>query len=274
MAKRYNPTQDECPKLKLLIYGQPGSTKTRTAATAAFEPERLGKVLMLEAFGNPISIRDYPVKPDIITIETMSDFNDPYEWLNNGQNPDADYAKEFGLIPPYDTLIIDGLTEVQRYVIRKVSGTDYTAPGNLTTALGRQGFGQLLGTMLNWAVHFVKLDMNIIMTSLEASQQSADTGIMHRHPLIWGQTGNEIAGYMYMVVRVTNELVGERLLISEKNDPVTSDTNSVAFFKETPQYYAKDQYGIAVDHLTNPTIGKILDLIDQSRNKTSNPKPL
>lgn len=261
MSKKYEFKEE---KVKLLLYGAPGSTKTRTAASASLD-ERFGKVLMLEAFGNPISIRDYKIKPDIITIETMSDFNDPYEWLLNGQDPNAQFAKDYGLVPPYSTLIIDGLTEIQRFVIRKVSGADFVAPGEITSALGRQGFGQLLGTMLNWAVHFVQLDLNIIMTSLEMTQAHPDTGLMHRHPLIWGQTGNEIAGYMFMVVRLTNELVGERLLMSEIKDPIRDDTTSVAFFRETPQYYAKDQYGISVSHLTNPTMGKILDLIDQSR---------
>jgi hypothetical protein len=270
--KKYGfPEENAREKLKILLYGQPGSTKTRTAATAALDP-RMGRVLMLEAFGNPISIRDYPIKPDIITVETMSDFNDPYAWIVGGQDPAEAFAVEYGLKPPYDTLIIDGLTEVQRFVIRKVGGIDYINPGDLTGALGRQGFGVLLGTMLNWAVHFVKLDMNIIMTSLEATQTSLDTGITHRHPLIWGQTGNEIAGYMYTVARLTNDLVGERLLMQETRDPVREDTKSVAFFKETPQYYAKDQMGIGVPHMTNPSIGKILDLIDQSRvEPISNP---
>ena len=256
-------------KLKLLLYGQPGSGKTRTAATAAFD-ERMGNVLMLEAFGNPISIRDYPKKPDIITIEKMSDFNHPYQWITDGQDPNADFAKELDLKPPYSTLIIDGLTEIQRFVTRRVSGVEYTEPGDLATALTRQGFGQVLGTMLNWAVHFVRLDMNVILTSLEANQVNVDTGITHRHPLIWGQSGNEIAGYMFMVARLTNDLVGARLLMQETVDPVTDETSTVAFFKETPQYYAKDQYGITVSHLTDPTIGKILDLIDQSKNP--NPK--
>lgn len=262
MAKRYDTTED---KLRLMLYGQPGSTKTRTAATAA----SVGKTLMLEAFGNPISIRDYKEKPDIITLEKMEDFNAPYEFLTEGQDPKHPFAIEHKLTPPYDFLVIDGLTEVQRFVTRKVSGADRVDPGTLTPALTRQGFGQLLGTMLNWAVHFFALDMHVIITSLEATQQN-DAGLVHKHPLLWGQSGNEIAGYAYMVARLTNDLVAEKLLLQEKADPVTNETSSVAFFKETPQYYAKDQYGIGVTHMTNPTVGKILDLIEQSGN---GPKP-
>ena len=258
--------QFEDEKLKVLFYGQPGATKTRTAATAALDP-RMGRVLTLDAFGNQLSIRNYETKPDILTIHKMADFNAPYKWLVDGQDPNDPFAVDFDLVPPYKTLIVDGLTEVQRYVVRRVSGVEYTDPGDLAAALTRQGFGQLLGTMLNWAVHFVNLDMNVIMTSLEATQAHPDTGIMHRHPLIWGQSGNEIAGYFFMVARLTNDLVGERFLLQEVRDPVRTDTTSVAFFKETPQYYAKDQYGISVSHMTNPTIGKILDLIDQSRNE-------
>lgn len=256
-------------KVKALIYGAPGAGKTWLASTAALD-DRFGKVLMLEAFGNPISIRNFERKPKILTMTKMSDFNDPYEWLVNGQDPNASFAKEWNLEPPYQTLIVDGLTEVQRFVVRRVAGVDSVNPGDLAPALTRQGFGQLLGTMLNWAVHFVQLDLNIIMTSLEATQQDASTGILHKHPLIWGQTGNEIAGYMFLVTRVTNGLVGDRVLLGRKDNDVREDTHSVAFFKETSTFYAKQQYGLLVDHLVEPTMGQILDLIGQSENGTQN----
>jgi len=256
MSRRYEFDDEH---LKLLIYGEPGSGKTRLAATAAMD-ERLAPVLMLEAFGNPLSIRDYEKKPDIISLEAMEDFNDPYYWLRDGQDPEDPYCKAFKLNPPYKTLIVDGLTEVQRYVIRKVSGVDNIEPGNLTAALGRQGFGQMLGTMLNWAVHYIQLDMNVILTSLQHNKTVND--IAFCQPLIWGQSGNEICGYVHAVARLTTQLAAPKRFMGHPDRPVTMDANNVAMFRETATYYAKNQYNVGVEHLVDPIMSDIMDLIE------------
>ena len=266
MSKRFE--FDVTKGITALIYGQPGSGKTRLSASAALDPkDRWGKVLMLEAFGNPMSIRDYDRKPDIVTIEDMEDFNEPYEWLTGGQPEEHPFCKDFNLTPPYKTVIVDGLTEVQRFVIRKVSGVDFTGPGDLTPLLGRQGFGQLLGTMLNWATHFVKLadlGLNVILTSLEASSEEA--GVAKSKPLFWGQSGGEICGYVLLVIRLTTQLAAPKSLMTHPNDPVYPDSNNVAFFRETTTHYAKDQYYIGIDHLVDPTMANLMDLLERSNN--------
>lgn len=260
MAKRYDITQK---KYKAMIYGQPGTGKTRLSATAALD-DRLAPALMLEAFGNPISLGDYKKIPDIITLEGMEDFNPVFEWLSEGQDPNHEYCKEMELSPPYQTLIVDGLTEVQRFVMRIIRGEEKLDPGSLVKTMDWPAFNRLLGTMLNWAVHFVGLDMNVILTSLEKSASEKDK----TKPLLWGQSGNEMCGYVYQVVRLTTQLAAPKGYMRDENDPVTKETNNVAMFRETPTYYAKDQYGIVEEHLTDPTLTKILDLIERSSQKS------
>jgi len=253
--KRYEFEEE---KLKILLYGQPGSGKTRLASTAAWD-ERLAPALMLEAFGNPISIRDYDQRPDIVTIEDMSDFNRPYQWFQMGQPEDAPFVADHNLNPPYKTLIVDGLTEVQRFVIRKISGLDFTSPGTLTPKMDRQGFGRLLGTMLNWALHYVQLDVNVILTSLEADKTAGEG--RKCWPLLWGQAGNEICGYVYSVARLVTQLNAPKYLLTAEEDPLTKQTQNVALFRETKTYYGKDQCGMSRHHVTDPTLTKIMDLL-------------
>lgn len=262
MAKRFEPGKT---KYKALIYGQAGTGKTRLSATAALD-KRLAPVLMLEAFGNPISLSDYKSIPDIITLEEMADFNPVYDWLSKGQPKDHPYCEEFDLNPPYKTLIVDGLTEVQRFVMRMIRNDAKVGPGSLTGSLGFQGFGQLLGTMLKWAVHYVGLDMNVILTSLEKSEMNPR---QFAKPLLWGQSGNELCGYVHQVVRLTTQLAAPKALMRHKEDPVDpKTTNNVAMFRETATYYAKDQYGIKEEHLTDPTLTKILDLIERNSQES------
>jgi hypothetical protein len=253
---------------KALIYGQAGSGKTRLSATAELD-ERLAPALMLEAFGNPISLGDYPKIPDILTVEKMADFNPVYNWLAEGQKKDAQFAKDFDLKPPYKTVIVDGLTEVQRFVMNMIRNEEDLDPGKLVKLMDWPGFNRLLGTMLNWANHFVSLDMNVILTSLEKVESQK----VYSKPLLWGQSGNELCGYVHQVVRLTTQLAAPKVYLRDPNDPVIvrgeDKTNNVALFRETPTYYAKDQYGIPVEHMTDPTLGKILDLIERS-SQTSN----
>lgn len=247
--------------LRMMIYGQPGSGKSRLAATAAMDP-RLAPCLMLESFGNPIAFRNYPQKPDVVTVRQMSDFNEPYDWLCSGQSPSHVFCQQNGLKPPYKTLIVDSLTEVQRFVTRRVTGVEKAmAPGDLTPALGRQGFGSLLGTMMNWAAFYVKLPMNVVLISHEAGLSET---IQQIRPLLWGQSGNEIAGYCYIVGRLVKGTAGEAWWRKWGVDPFTDSTQNVLVFSETPKYYAKEQYGLSVDHICDPTMSKIADLIEQS----------
>jgi hypothetical protein len=259
MAKKVDA---ESVPFKSVIYGQPGSGKT-TLAASAVNDERFGNVLMLDAFGNPMVLRKWAKKPDIITLAEMADFNDPYEFLTEGQESSHPFCKKFNLRPPYKTLVVDGTTEVQRFITRIITGSGTLGPGDIVGALGRQGFGQLLGTMLNWAVKFISLDMNVILTCLEATKTDANTNIIHKEPLIWGQSGNEISGYVYLVTRLVRRLAAPKSFLEADVDPLKSDSINIALFEETTSYYCKDQYGLGVDHLCNPTLGRILDLIEQ-----------
>ena len=270
MTKNYVQTAEG---MKLLIYGQPGAGKTWLAGSAA-EDERFGRVLMLETFGNPISLRNKEKKPDILTLEKLEDFNDPYEWFTDGQPANSLWAKGLGLKPPYGTIIIDGATEVQRFIMRKISGNAVAGPGDLTTALSRQGFGQLLGTMLNWSIHYFNLantGIHIIITGLEANKQD-ESMIIRNSPLFWGQSGNELCGYAYMVMRLSAKLRVDPEL--KADDRVfDDDTYNVGQLMETKRTYAKDQYGCGVTHIINPTMAKVADLIGLSNLPTPTPTP-
>lgn len=262
MTKKYEQKDEG---LKLLIYGQPGSGKTWLAGSAS-EDKRFGRVLMLETFGNPISLRRKEKKPDILTLERLEDFNEPYEWLVDEQPKDSVFAKQFGLTPPYGTIVIDGATEVQRFIMRRISGNDVVGPGELTTALSRQGFGQLLGTMLNWAIHYfelTKLGLNVIITGLEAHKQD-ESMLIKNSPLFWGQSGNELCGYAYMVMRLSVKLNVDPELKGIDDAVFYDETYNVGQIVETKRTYAKDQYGCGVKHIINPTMSAVADLIGLS----------
>lgn len=246
--------------LKILLYGQAGSTKTRTAGTAALD-DRLAPVLMLEQGGNPLSLRKYPKRPDIIHIDKLEEYNPFYAWLSSGQPKDDPVVKLFDLHPPYRTLVIDSITEVQRYSFGTVTGNVRAGPGTIPAQVERQHFNKVLGQMTTFARLFFELPMHVILTSLEREDKDETTGLISYKPLIWGQSAGEVAGYAYLVARLVHraKLQGKDLRLVE--DGITDETVSVALFTPTGKYVAKDQYGCMGPYMADPTIPKMLDLL-------------
>ena len=262
MVKRF---EDEALGLIGIIYGRPGSGKTTLMGTAC-DDERFGKILDLDTFGNPQVLRRRETKPDILAMEKLEDFNEPYNWILQGQDAKDPFAKKCELKPPYTTLFVDGTTEVQRFITGLITGSSHTDPGQLTNALGRQGFGQLLGTMMNWAKHYIELSrmgINVFFTCLEAEKKD-ENQVSHFEPLIWGQSGLELSGYALLVGRLTTRLKTDREIRGEDETAVLPDVYNILQILPTTATFAKDQYGCGVSHINNPTMGKLMDLIKQS----------
>ena len=264
MTKRFVESKEG---LKMLVYGQPGCGKTTLAATAC-DDERFGRVLLLDAYGNPQALRRKVVKPDILTMERMEDFNEPYRWLEEGQDSKDPFAKEFELKPPYRTIIIDSTTEVQRFITAILNGSLNLEPGNLVSALGRQGFGQLLGTMMHWSRKMVDLTqpphgLNVVFNCHEVWKQD-EQQLFRYEPLIWGQSGLELCGYALLVMRLAVQARVDGNIKAEDETVLADDVFNVGQIRATTQTYAKDQYECGVTHVNNPTMAKIVDLIGWS----------
>lgn len=263
MSKRF---AEEEGGLRGLIYGQPGCGKTVLMATAC-DDERFGRVLDLDAHGNPEVLRRRKDKPDILAMEAMEDFNEPYRWLSDGQEPKDDVAREFKLTPPYKTIFVDSTTEVQRFVTSIITGSLNAAPGDIVGGLDRLGFGKLFGTMMHWSTKMFELtkpphNLNVFFNCHEAWKQD-EKQIFHYAPLIWGQSGLELPGYALLVMRLTvkSRVDGD---IKASDTAVFDDgVFNVGQIRATTQSYAKDQYGCGVTHIINPTMAKIMDLIRQ-----------
>ena len=247
------------PYLRVLFYGDPGSTKTRTSSTAVFD-DRTYPTLMLGAANNPLAIRDYKKLPDIIKLETVKDLNDPYDWLQRGQPKDDPLVKAMDLHPPYKCVIIDGITEIQRFSFNAQTGAVKLGPGDFPEKATYNHFGMVLGQMIQMARYYLDLPMHVILTSLEKQDKDEVTGLIKYAPLLWGQSDKEVGGYAYVVGRLMHlSMMADR---SQKlMELADATTTSVALFKPSAKYVAKDQYGVLGDFMVNPSIPKILELV-------------
>lgn len=259
MAKRSDPF--ESPYLRLLLYGIPGSLKTRTAGTACLD-ERTSPVLWLDAAGNPVSIRDYPEHPDIIMVEELKDLNDPYNWIREGQPANHPFVKRFNLRPPYKCLVVDQITDVQRLSYNLVTGNTTTGPGDIPKAHQIQHFMGILNQMVNFAKSYYSLPLHVIMTAQEKTETDTTTGLTRNAPLLWGQADTEVPGYANVVARMVHRAVTKTALLKVIEDATLEKViDGVALFLPSGKYVAKDQFGRLGSYIVDPTVTKMLDLI-------------
>lgn len=272
--KLLKPEQMEVPYLRALFYGRPGSTKTRTAGTAALD-DRTYPTLWLDIAGNPVSIRTYKRLPHILQVDKLADFNAVYDFLATGQKMDHPFVKTMHaagieITEPYKCLVIDGGTEVQRKAFRSVIGNEGLGPGDIPKPAEIQNFNRILGYMVQMAYLFYSLPMHVIMTTLEQEKKDDATGLMSTGPLIWGQSAEEMGGYALLVGRLVHRSrlesriereVNEAARLGITEDPIGSNTVSVMILRPTGKMVAKNQYTEGVPYIVNPTISKIMDLI-------------
>lgn len=253
--------------LRLLLYGEPGSGKTRTCATAALDL-RSGPVLWLNSHGNPISARDM-LKPGencvIIDIAEVKDINDPFNWLAGGQKSEAKFAKDFGLKPGFKTFVFDGITDFQRLSFKELLTTGNVNPADFFRKREWEQYDKVLRQSQNLASMFYSLKMHVIITALEKNKEDRVYGTQRFQPLLDGQADQEVPGMAWMVGRMVHV---SRLLAQQKQEIKKADAASLAedsvtamFVKPTNRYQAKDQYGMGPDFLIDPTITQVLDLI-------------
>jgi hypothetical protein len=258
----YRVNLEEDLYAKVMLYGLPGSGKTRLAGSAALDP-RMAPVLYLDAAGNPLSLRDYAQKPDILRVESLKDLNGVYSFLNGGQDAGHPLVKELGLRTDYKTIVFDGITELQRFGFAQLTGSERIGPGDMPKGVEIQQYGSILRMMTNLAQRFFALDMHVIVTALEREDQDQASGTITYRPLLAGQAAGEFPAYAYVLARLSHVGRVQRRDLKDVSATVadTQDSTNIAFFKPTERMMAKDQLGIGMPYMFDPTMTKILDAL-------------
>lgn len=255
-------------KLRMLLYGLAGSGKSRLCATAAIDP-RLAPVLYLDVGANPFSFKDYPVLPTVVTIERLEDFNPIYAFFKGGQQVTHPFAKaiEFQGIP-FKTVVIDHITEIQRWVMLKASGQDklIDQPGVIPAQLELRDFNRVLAHTVSFAsAWYGLLSLNVILVAQENEKQDQATGTLNYAPLLWGSGARELDAFAML----TGRLVQRARISATQLNAIESTLETkgakivnALLLNQTGKYQAKNQYCMGVPYLIEPTMTDIADLIE------------
>ena len=261
MATRINPSQEP---LRALVYGVPGSTKTRTIATAAWDV-RTKPMLMLDAGSNPSSIRDYEEQPDIIRMHELEDFNDPFDWIMGGQQPKHKFAQQFDLTPPYRSLSIDQLTDVQHLYFMRVLGAENLPVAQVVRKREWEHYNKVLYSLQRFVKNYYSLadtGMHVFMVAQEREGDPISGRLIG--PLLEGQIAVYAPSFANLVIRMRHFTTLEaRVRKAIEKDGALVAVTSVAYFTPDSNHLAKDQVsnGKLGDYMINPILPEMLDLI-------------
>jgi len=282
---KYTPTED-IGYVNMLIYGPFGSGKTILAATAQQCPE-MANVLFVDGEGGIKSIRDFGIAGvDTIRINNFPAFNKLYEFLKKHahfrdivlstakDDPVHQQAwqnlikleswlkgkTEEEIAEPrlYQTVVLDSLTEIQKYAMYHILGIDINQIAlDADPVMPQiQHWGKNAEMIRLLVRAFRDLEMHTIFTTLDTVDKDERDGSVMVGPSLPGKLSREIPAFL--------DIVGFMHVLKDPADPKL--LRRVLQVQPQGKYNAKSRYkslGTAIEH---PTMAKIFKTILSSQS--------
>ena len=239
------PLTDRPPLSKILVYGESGVGKTVFASSAP------RPILWLESEGGTSSIGN-PKDIDIAKVKGLEDYREALKYLL--ANPKK-----------YKTIVIDSLSETQAAVLKDIMGAVLTAdPTRDEFSPQFSEWSRLTGVIREIARAFRDLEMNLVITTLQRSDEDKMTGRTKVRPRLSPTMAEELPSFMDAVMYMysATENAGEVSNIPDAEEKIVVVRNGL--LAPTGKYIAKlraPQGSNPPTFLKEPTFPKVHDLI-------------
>lgn len=277
---------EEAVYLRALIYGNSGVGKTRLIGTAC-NCEDTYPLLVLNARGQPITLRLFEPSPLVLELEEVSDLNAPYNWFRKDQPWEVVEEKThtgpphpffqavhdfFGGEPnKFKMVAIDSITHLQRMGGDHIVGNKNVAPGDMPKAL--EGFGSWR-KMLTWTANisnlWYQLPLHVVMTALTRHSEMPTLELTKFYPFLQGQSALEVPSHAEMVGRLLTlkDMVGAELTALKKREEESELKQAWNILITTigRDYDAKWQ-GLEKQppYVLEPTMQKLINILHQRK---------
>jgi hypothetical protein len=234
--------------LNVLVYGKSGLGKTTLAGSADAVPS-MRPVLFVDVEGGTESLRHSYPDVDVVRVTTWEEMQALYNELHSGRTE-------------YQTVVIDSLTEVQKfnmYTLMKKVVEEH--PDRELEVPSVREWGISLEQLRRFVRGFRDLPMNVIFTALEKGDQDKRSGLTIVKPSLNGKLADEAAAFLdivlyYYIKRVTidGEQIDKRFLLSGATDT----------------HIAKDRTGKLPNPIEDPTMKVLVDAINGKASTNTN----
>jgi hypothetical protein len=161
VQKRIVPLSKSAPYAKVCLYGRNGKGKTRTAADA---PNPV--VIDVNEEGT-LSVASYPGYAYF--VKKWEEFIWAYWWLRSGKAVNPETGE------PFETVIIDTMTQAQklamRHVLNEQEDRDPNRPPNFPT---QRDWGSMTETVRPWIYNYRNLPMHVVFVCQERVDKNKD----------------------------------------------------------------------------------------------------
>ncbi len=261
--------------LKALIYGGYGAGKTHFAGTSFFIPT-FRDILFISAEAGDLTLvqlgQEFLDNVDIVTVQDFTTFARIYEFLQlhirfRDSNDTDNLKKLQDVVMPsgsdklkkYHTIIIDYITEVQRYCMKSLMGWD---PKTATLDVSPDSpefkqWGQNSAVIINLIRAYRDLGINVIMTCSQKEERD-ESKRRYFYPNLPGKLSNDAQGFF--------DVVGY-LAVGKAPEAKPGDTLKASprrlFLSETQFFNAKSRIAGNVQWIDDPTVEKLLTTREQ-----------
>lgn len=233
---RIMKAQERPPYMNILLYGDSGVGKTRLAGSADDVPD-MRKVLCVDLEGGTLTLTHSNPNVDVLRVKNWDEMQAVYDALYAGNHD-------------YSTVIVDSLTEVQKFNMYNIMNdlVEFNNDRDPDVPSMRE-WGKNLEQMRKFVRAFRDLPVHTIFTALMKNDKDKKTGMSQRMPSLSGKLASEVAAFLdvvcYMYIK---EVDGEqkRLLLTSATDEIV----------------AKDRTGKLPIVLDNPDMSDLLGFIN------------
>jgi hypothetical protein len=229
--------------INVLVYGESGVGKTVFAGSALIVPE-MAPVLLVDIEGGALSLTHTYPEVDVVRVQTWDEMQALYNELHAARHK-------------YKTVIIDSLTEVQKFsmyeIMREVVEDN---PERDPDIAGMREWGKNIEQMRKFVRAFRDLPINTVFTALMREDKD-NRGQVIKKPSLSGKLASEVAAFLDIVlfyyvktIKQGDEVVRQRLMLTSATDTTVAKdrTGKLELVLESPMM--SDIYSAVIGHTT------------------------